>query len=104
MGVVRDWGRGRGSGYGPGSFGFGRCRHRCLGWCWGGLPVSIPRGKGTTSWVQGLLPLWGISTWTWEYKVCMGSVSECMTFIVVCLYVGCVGASVFMCMHEDGNV
>ncbi|MEQ2229829.1 hypothetical protein ILYODFUR_022872 [Ilyodon furcidens] len=30
----------------------------------------------------------------------MGSVSECMTSIVVCLYVGCVGVSVFMCMYE----
>ncbi|MEQ2307355.1 hypothetical protein AMECASPLE_017382 [Ameca splendens] len=35
-------------------------------------------------------------------KVCMASVNECITSIVVCLYVGCV--SVFMCAHECGNV
>ncbi|MEQ2304471.1 hypothetical protein AMECASPLE_027302 [Ameca splendens] len=43
-------------------------------------------------------------TCTWAYRVCMGSVSECTTSIVVCLFVGCVGVSVFMCTHEGGNV
>ncbi|MEQ2157428.1 hypothetical protein GOODEAATRI_001800 [Goodea atripinnis] len=36
----------------------------------------------------------GIGTWTWEYKVCMRSVSDSTTSIVVCLYVGRVDVSV----------
>ncbi|MEQ2229871.1 hypothetical protein ILYODFUR_023405, partial [Ilyodon furcidens] len=75
-----------------------------LGCCWGGLPFSTMEGRGPLPGSGGWLPLWGIGTWTWEYRVCMGSVSECTTSIDVCLYIGCVAVSVFMCMHEGGNV
>ncbi|MEQ2307176.1 hypothetical protein AMECASPLE_015592, partial [Ameca splendens] len=47
MGVVGDWVRGRGAGAGPGSPGSGQYR-QCL-------PASAPGGKGTTSWVRGLV-------------------------------------------------
>ncbi|MED6246635.1 hypothetical protein ATANTOWER_021099 [Ataeniobius toweri] len=55
-----------------------------------------PEGRGPPPGSGGWLSLWGIDTWTWECRVCMGSVSECTTSIVVCLYVGCVG--VFLCV------
>ncbi|MEQ2279715.1 hypothetical protein AMECASPLE_012198 [Ameca splendens] len=69
---------------------------------WGGLPVSTPEGWGPPPGSGDWLPLWDIRTWTWEDRVCTGSVSECTTSIVVCL--GCVGVSVFMCTHDSGNV
>ncbi|MED6236614.1 hypothetical protein ATANTOWER_011711 [Ataeniobius toweri] len=47
MGVVGDWIRGGGAGARPGSPGSGQYR-RCL-------PASAPGGKGTTSWVRGLV-------------------------------------------------
>ncbi|MEQ2246964.1 hypothetical protein ILYODFUR_004450 [Ilyodon furcidens] len=57
MGVVGDRGWGGGSESGAGSLRFryqprlAQPRFRC----WGSQPVSTPGGKGTTSWVQGLV-------------------------------------------------
>ncbi|MED6246710.1 hypothetical protein ATANTOWER_022306 [Ataeniobius toweri] len=73
----------------------------------GALAVCLsppPGGRAPPPGSGGCLPLWGIGTWTWEYSLCMGIVGECTTSIIVCLYVGCVGVSVFMCTHENGNV
>ncbi|MEQ2231077.1 hypothetical protein ILYODFUR_035654 [Ilyodon furcidens] len=100
MGVVEDWGRGMGLGSGPGSL---RFRHE-PGSGAGAVHLSLPpEGRGPPSGSRGWLPLWGIGTWTWEYRVCMGSVSECTMSMDACLYVRCVGVSV-MCTHEGGNV
>ncbi|MEQ2219950.1 hypothetical protein ILYODFUR_000374 [Ilyodon furcidens] len=68
---------------------------------WAGAgPVCLsppPEGKRLPPGSGGQLPLWGIGTLTWEYRVCMGSVSESSRSIVVCV-------SVFMCTDEGGNV
>ncbi|MEQ2252611.1 hypothetical protein ILYODFUR_023529 [Ilyodon furcidens] len=100
-GVIGGWGRSGGQGQG---LGFSCSVGTSLGCCWNGLPVSTPERRGPPPGSRAWLALWAISTWTWEYGVCMGSVIECMTSIVVCLYVGCVGVSVFRCVHEGGNV
>ncbi|MED6243839.1 hypothetical protein ATANTOWER_028071 [Ataeniobius toweri] len=97
MGVIGECGR---VGVRPGSLRF-RHQPRLVQprfRCWGGLPVSTPGWKGTTSWVRGLVAPVGNQ----HLGVRMGSMSECTTSIVVCLYIGCVG--VFMCTHEGGNV
>ncbi|MEQ2249649.1 hypothetical protein ILYODFUR_031506 [Ilyodon furcidens] len=78
------------SGSGPGSL---RFRHeprlaQTRVWCWDSLLVS-PGGKGTSSWIRGLVVSMGYQHLDLEYRVCVGSVSEGTTSIVVCLYVGC---------------
>ncbi|MEQ2255330.1 hypothetical protein ILYODFUR_012844 [Ilyodon furcidens] len=99
-GYINGWGL---LGTGVGLGGWGRTGSddagTSLDWCWCGLPVSTPKGRGPPPGSGGWLTLWGIGTWTF-----MGSVSECTTSIVVCLHIGCVGVSVFMCTHEGGNV
>ncbi|MEQ2285794.1 hypothetical protein AMECASPLE_035539 [Ameca splendens] len=101
MAVVGDWGQGGGSESVPGSL---RFRHEADSGAGAVCLSPTLEGRGPPPGSGGWLSLWGISTWTWEYRVCMGSVSECTTSIVVCLYVGCVGVSVFICTHEGGNV
>ncbi|MEQ2166990.1 hypothetical protein GOODEAATRI_034223 [Goodea atripinnis] len=52
----------------------------------GSLPVSTPGMKGTTSWVQDLLPLNTLGPpRTWGPRVCMEHTSECTAFILVYL-------------------
>ncbi|MEQ2162551.1 hypothetical protein GOODEAATRI_020990 [Goodea atripinnis] len=41
-----------------------------------------------------------IGTWTWEYRVCMGSASECTASIVVCLYIGWVCECFYVIVTE----
>ncbi|MEQ2223061.1 hypothetical protein ILYODFUR_032888 [Ilyodon furcidens] len=97
MGVVGDWGQGGGGGV---RAGVTQVQARVLAVCLS----PPPEGRGPPYASRGWLSQWAIGTWTWEYRVCMGSVNECTTSIVVRLYVGCVGVSVFMCTHEGGNV
>ncbi|MED6283623.1 hypothetical protein CHARACLAT_010819 [Characodon lateralis] len=61
-----------------------------------------PEGRGSPPGSGGWLLLWGIGTWTWEYRVCMGSVSVQPPL----LFVFTLGAwvCVFMCTLEGGNM
>ncbi|MEQ2317148.1 hypothetical protein AMECASPLE_039833 [Ameca splendens] len=75
------WGLGSGREPGQGHPGLGSTGAVCLP-----LPQE---GRGPPPGSGGWLPLGGTGAWTWEYRVCMGTVSECMTSIVVYPYVGC---------------
>ncbi|MED6267830.1 hypothetical protein CHARACLAT_016042 [Characodon lateralis] len=76
-----------GTGFGAGGREPGR-GHPGLGGA-GAVCLSLPQeGRGPPPGSEGWLPLGATGGWTWECRVCMGSVSECMTSIVVCLYVG----------------